>query len=50
MQEKEIEHREDVQEHEKEKIILKETISGQNAKDIQILKNQVEILSNALNQ
>jgi hypothetical protein len=44
MQEKELEHREDVQQHEKDKIILAETLKSQTAHDIQLLKNEVEAL------
>lgn len=44
MQEKELENREDMQTHEKEKITLKETLAAQSAAEIQLLKNEVEIL------
>ncbi len=44
MQEEELENREDLQTHEKEKITLKETLAAQSAAELQLLKNEVEIL------
>jgi hypothetical protein len=44
MQERELEHREDIQSHEKEKIVLEKTLEAENAQNIQFLKNEVEII------